>query len=205
MRDFFKQELQTLKAKTGLNQYENLSAMPDAAFQLKTLFDAIEYVCSQFAYIPDEDKKAIVLEGIITDQEFNQLNARTVYKWLNAKKDRYFKEMAHMPTEPVAEPLKGKEMEDMLKYWESELMGTTNNFNVPELSPDEIKKEGQEEERMLKAKLEGLSKKKVGYIPDPEKWEPRTLEMSYRQQIKNMYGELPEEQVLEILETLKNK
>lgn len=90
MRDFFKSELQTLKAKTGLNQFENMSAMPDKEKQFKILFDSLEMVCAEFQYIPDNDKKRIIQEQIIRDQDFTGLNSRVVWKWLNANKDHYW-------------------------------------------------------------------------------------------------------------------
>lgn len=90
MREFFKSELESLKAKTGLNQYENLSAMPDAIKQFKILFDSLEMVRAEFHYIPDDAVKQIVQESIIRDQDFTSLNSRVLYRWLNAKKDYYW-------------------------------------------------------------------------------------------------------------------
>lgn len=90
MREFFKQELKTLKAKTGLNQYENIGAMPDAQFQFKILLDSMELACNEFNYIPDNDKKRIIQEQILRDQDFTGLNSRVIWKWLNMNKDHYW-------------------------------------------------------------------------------------------------------------------
>lgn len=101
MRDFFKQELKTLKAKTGLNQYENISAMPDAQFQFKILLDSMELACNEFHYIPDNDKKRIIQEGIMRENEFTSLNSRVIWKWLNASKEHYW-QVQQMKEEPTA-------------------------------------------------------------------------------------------------------
>jgi len=90
MREFFKQELKTLKAKTGLNQYENIGAMPDAQFQFKILLDSMELACAEFSYIPDNDKQRIIREQILRDQDFTGLNSRVIWKWLNLNKDHYW-------------------------------------------------------------------------------------------------------------------
>lgn len=90
MRDFFKSELESLKAKTGLNQYENLSAMPDAPKQFKILFDSLEMVRAEFHYIPDDAVKQIVQEQIVREVDFTSLNSRVLWKWLNSRKDFYW-------------------------------------------------------------------------------------------------------------------
>lgn len=90
MREFFKSELKTLKAKTGLNQYENISSMTDAKFQFKILLDSMVASCNEFNYIPDTDKKRIIQEQIIRDQDFTGLNSRVIWKWLNLNKDHYW-------------------------------------------------------------------------------------------------------------------
>ena len=50
MRDFFKTEFTTLKAKTGLNQYKDLSAQYDPKCD-KTIKDAINNCCVQLSMI----------------------------------------------------------------------------------------------------------------------------------------------------------
>lgn len=156
MRDFFKAEMRTLKVKTGLNQYENISSLPDAQDQLKTLFDGLVSICNEFPFIPDEAKQIIIREAIIKDQEFTGLNARVIWKWLNGKKDLYFKEMAHQKIEEQSEPLTGEERDKWLQEWLKVVQGGVMQ-SVPKvdmyadmkkrLAPDHTEK----------------------YIPDPEK------------------------------------
>lgn len=117
MRDFLKSELKTLKAKTGLNQLENLSALPDSQNQIKILLDSIMLVFGEFHFIPDNDKKRIIQENIIRDQEFQGLNSRVVWRWLNAQKDKYYKELAHRESEEGAPPLTGEARDKAIAEW----------------------------------------------------------------------------------------
>ena len=121
MKEFFKSELQTLKAKTGLNQYETVSNMPDAAKQIGILLDSMVLVCNEFPYIPDSDKQKIIKKMIIQDQEFTALNSRAVWKWLNMHKDAYWakeQEIEHL--EQPAGPL-SPETEKLIKDFQDNL------------------------------------------------------------------------------------
>lgn len=129
MRDFFKGELKTLKIKTGLNQYEKLSELPDAQNQIKLLLDSLVIVCNEFPYIPESDKVRIIQENIIRDQDFQSLNSRVIWKWLNGKKDSYFKELAHI--ESVSEPpLTGEARDKAIETWLAAVNKMDNNFRV---------------------------------------------------------------------------
>lgn len=130
MRDFFKSELETLKAKTGLNQYETFSNMPDAAHQIKILLDSMILVCQEFHFIPDEDKKRIIREMITRDQEFTGLNSRVIWRWLNAKKDQYYKELAHREAEAGDPPLTGEARDRAIQEYLNAILQVDNNFKV---------------------------------------------------------------------------
>lgn len=139
MRDFFKSELKTLKAKTGLNQWENISAMENPEQEFKILFDSLEMVCAEFTFIPDNDKKRIVQENIIRDQEFKGLNARIVWKWLNANKDKYYKELAHQQAEQVHPPLTGEARDKRIAEYLEVLSKVQVQTGVPKSRNKEIK------------------------------------------------------------------
>lgn len=159
MRAFFKSELETLKIKTGLNQYENISALPDAEHQFKLLFDSLEDVCAQYPYIPDNDKKRIVQEQIYRDQDFNQLTPRVLWKWLEREKTKYFREAAHIPTESNAKPVtydelsaETKEAVDIfLKALQSDNAGFKRVPEVTQADIDAIKLEDLEAQEGKKA------------------------------------------------------
>lgn len=71
-----------------------------------------------------------------------------------------------------------------------------NRKNEIGLTEDEIKRQGKETPP---------KKKGTSYIPEPETWKGDTWERSMRQWIKDEYGTLPEEKILEVLHELKKK
>lgn len=164
MRDFFKSELKTLQAKTGLRQYENLSAMPDAEFQFKILLDSMVMACNEFPYIPDADKKRIIQEQIVRDQDFTGLNSRVIWKWLNANKDYYWS-LDQTKQKPNSDMLKTfEELPDTLK---KEIEAFKNKLidsplkPVPTVTVDEIEAIKRED----KIKQEGHKALSLGYQP----------------------------------------
>ena len=115
MRDFFKQELETLYAKTQLRQYETLSAMDDPQKQIKVLLDTLEWACNQYLYIPEATKQAIISQRMLTDQKFIGFNAPILIKWFEEVKGQYFKEMAHEHEAPTAPPVLYEELKPETK------------------------------------------------------------------------------------------
>lgn len=109
MKEFLLNLLNNLDKLAGLRQIENIYAAHsdanEARREINTLLDLLVNICNQFHYIPDQDKQNIIHHNVVTDQDFKSLNARIVYKWLNAQKDKYYKELAHIPTEPSAPPI----------------------------------------------------------------------------------------------------
>lgn len=118
MREFFKAELKRLHITTGLQQYFKMSDRPE---EITALLDELVIACSWFPLIPDEDKKEIVSECMITDPEFIGFNKKIVWKWMNARNPRYFKELAHQDTKAEGEPASPEEVEKYLKEWREAL------------------------------------------------------------------------------------
>lgn len=141
MKEFFKQELNSLELKTGLKQYERLLERSSWEDDLNELIEILCRVCDQFPYIPDSDKQYIIRQNVISDGEFIGFNARIIYKWLNNAKGTYFKELAH--TEPEQNEnykiLTGPQRDEWIKRW-TESLG--DGFQpVPKVSPAEINAE----------------------------------------------------------------
>lgn len=203
MRDFFKSELKTLKAKTGLNQYENLSAMPDANFQFKILLDSMESACNEFPYIPDNDKKRIIQEQIVRDQDFTGLNSRVIWKWLNAKKDHYW-EVYRMKQEPVGPPVDFTELpqklQDEIESFKMSLLNGSGLKSVPHVSEAEKSKIEREDSDRIKPK--SYSK---GYRPPTaEEIAEKELHLEYIKQNYDKFGDkkecwLPENEWRELI------
>lgn len=162
MREFFKSELKTLQVKTGLRQYENISAMPDAEFQFKILFDSMIAVCNEFSYIPDNDKKRIIQEQIIKDQDMTALNSRTIWKWFNANKDHYWA-VAQAKKDPIKHtPVDFEALPDKLKQQIEEFKMSLVDSplkTVPKVTAEELKaieEEDRSRQEMRKSEAAAL-------------------------------------------------
>jgi hypothetical protein len=124
MRQFFLDLLQELQKLTGIKQYENMNLESDEGKKdLGELLDILVRTCETFPLIPKDAQKSILRHAVISDGDFIGLNAKFVYKSLQAHRDRFFKEAAHMPTqEPEGyKPLEGEARQAKLKEWMSKL------------------------------------------------------------------------------------
>lgn len=166
MREFFKAELDSLKAKTGLNQLEHFTAMKDGAGnsiakeQITILIDSMVYVCSQFPEIPDNHKKTILQAAMFTDEHFTGLHAKWVVKTLNQVRGRYFKQEGHQKDENIYDKVnltdeERNEVDRVLNEFKASLVGGVKS--VPKMTSDEIKKEGIERDDTLKGELDKLA------------------------------------------------
>lgn len=193
MRDFFLNLLQNLDKLSGLKQYEKLCQMPNFKQEINNLLDILCRVADQFPFIADLDKQKIINDAVISDGEFIGLNARIVYKWLNAKKDFYFTELAHQQTKPEDEPLTGEAREARLKEWQEALnkteMHMTQKNDVYAKVRDEWKpKDGIEYTPTLTA--DDLLKKSLHIQYLKENYHPVTKE--------KLDGWMPEHQWIEL-------
>jgi hypothetical protein len=203
MEEFFKSELRTLKAKTGLNQYENLSAMADAQFQFHILISSMILACDEFPYIGENDKKRIIQEQILRDQDFTGLNSRVIWKWLNANKDHYWA-VAQAKADPVqSTPVAFNKLpvalQEQINAFKISLM-ERGPKSVPQNVQEDMKKIKQEDE----GRVEKVSYSK-GYVPPTEEEIlKRDLHLEYvRQNFDAISGKkkenwMPEEQWLEL-------
>lgn len=175
MREFLKKELETLKAKTGLLQYEKMSQDPDAVNQIRIMLDSIMLVFQEFHFIPDSDKKRIIQENIIRDQEFQGLNSRVVWRWLNAQKDKYYKELAHRESEEGAPPLTGEARDKAIAEWLQAVNKLEGAVTVKEDKYSEIRANWNPEKR----KYDPLT---------PEEYKTRIYHIEYVKAMQKEFG-----------------
>lgn len=125
MRDFFLDLLNNLDKLTGLKQLEKLMALPDPKKEINQLLDILCRTCEMFPLIPKDAQKSIISHYVVSDGELTSLNAKIVFKWLNANREKYFKEAAHIPTEPDPnwKPLEGEARAKWLAEWQKSLQG----------------------------------------------------------------------------------
>lgn len=115
MRTYFKTLLQQLDKLTGIKQYEKLCQTKNPKEEIKLLLDILCRVCDQYPFVPDEAKKQIIQEAVISDMDFIGLNAKFIAKSLNSKKEFYMKEKEDVTIHPEA--LTGEEREKRLQEW----------------------------------------------------------------------------------------
>lgn len=113
MREFFKQLLRMLDKLTGNKQYERLCESKNPKEEITLLLDILCRVCDQFKYIPDEAKKQIIEDAVISDAEFIGLNAKFIAKSLNLKKEFYMNQKDEVAIHPEA--LTGEARQKRLK------------------------------------------------------------------------------------------
>lgn len=100
MKDFLKQCLEDLEPLTGIRQYYYLTTDPDGERKATVLILGIIEVLKQFPYIPESDQQKIIRDQMVKDQNYDSLNSRTVWKWLNAAKDVYWEKSQEKVQEP---------------------------------------------------------------------------------------------------------
>lgn len=115
MKDYFLQLLQNLDKLTGMKQYEKLMQMSEYKREINTLLDILCRVCEQFPFIPDEDKKRIINDAVISDGDFIGLNAKFIAKSLNLRKEFYMSLKDDVAIHPDA--LTGEAREKRLQEW----------------------------------------------------------------------------------------
>lgn len=118
MKKFFYDLLQRLDKLTGIKQWDKINAMPEPKKELSELLDILCRVCEQFPFIPEKDMQGILSHAVVADGEFIGLNAKFVYKHLALNKDKYFRELQHIPApEEQGEPLTGEARQKALAEW----------------------------------------------------------------------------------------
>lgn len=168
MYDFFLNEFKSLRAKTGIRQWEALNDLPDAAKEIHVIIDLMCRECakSPFNIIQEDVKQRVIARAIIEDEHFIGLNAKFVRRALNAywkdNGDRVLEKMNQKTAEEttrveLTQEQKAK-IDEMANRYVAELFQGDGPKAVPQLKPDEIKREGAEWQS-------NLERKSTGYKP----------------------------------------
>ncbi len=93
MKDFFRECLEQLEDRTGLRQLFFLKSQcetqGDFDKRKNVLLESMVVVSKRFNYIPDEAQKKYISRMIVEDQQYDSLNSRTIWKWLDLHKDKH--------------------------------------------------------------------------------------------------------------------
>jgi hypothetical protein len=154
MYDFFYNELQTLKAKTGSLQWEKLNALDNSAKEIDDLINFMVIECGKdpFKCVKPEVKQRVIARAIIDDDEFIGLNAKFVRRALNAwwkvYGDRIIEAMNQKSAEvykmPDRTPEQTRDLDKKINDYINQLLAGSEIKIVPKMDSSEVAKKGAE-------------------------------------------------------------
>lgn len=152
MYDFFHTEFQSLRAKTGIRQWEQLNEQPDSA---KLIHDVIDFMCKEcskppFDVVRPVVKQRVISRAIVEDDDFIGMNAKFVRRALNAwwkvNGDRVIEAMNEGKViervELTAE--QKRKIDHLANKYVSELLQGDGPRTVPHMKRETAEKEGAE-------------------------------------------------------------
>jgi hypothetical protein len=151
MKEFFKKELETLQAKTGIRQFENIMAKDNWQEEIDLLIDLMLDECNKppFHLVRPEVKQRVISRAIVEDVEFIGLNAKFVRKALNAwwlmNGDRVLqaRDENHIPPKVELDPESNARVDVLLESFKRSIQkGVFQQVGKMELK--EAEKEGAE-------------------------------------------------------------
>jgi len=138
MREFLYNTLRDLDKLAGLKQFQKLTEMEDGNIQIRDLLDKIIFIADQFKNIPEQAKQDIIYAGVVTDPNFIGLNAKVVWKWLNAEAHKYVKKVEEEPKDWKPVERGSPEYLEHLANWEKSLGQLVENFKPNDLKEQRI-------------------------------------------------------------------
>lgn len=177
MKEFFKRQLETLHARTGIRQLEHLMAENDWQGKVRELINLMVEECEKppFDKVDEVVKMRVIDRAVIEDDKFIGLNAKFVRKalgaWWLANGDRVLEKLnraeANASERVVLTPEQSAKVDAMLEQYKRQLLVEPGFRPVPKLEHSEVKKEGAEWKSELERKAYS-----TGYKPmDPEEYE----------------------------------
>jgi hypothetical protein len=117
--------------------------------EITTLLDALCYISRLFNYIPEPEQQRIIRQCLMSDKEYQNLNARLINKWLSDNGKIFFKEEAHQEKEPSGKPLTIEEAQPYIDQIKA---------NLEKIGKPERRKVEVHESSALKKYYEGKQK-----------------------------------------------
>jgi hypothetical protein len=182
MRDFLIQCLNDQESINGIRQLFYLqSDAVDGKRKVEVLIKGMLLTCKEFEYIPEERQKSIIASQMRQDMEYDALNSRTLWKWLNAFKSPYLNPHKLQDKEFDLPPLK-PETEKMVREWQMTLLDKPGPRNV-EFEMAKIK---AEDAARMKGEQKPVSES-AHYKPDPERLRFQELKAQYGRECCDLY------------------
>ena len=159
MKEFLEECLKDLEAISGLRQLAfwemEAAKSPDAEkeckHKMKVCIEGMVHACSKFPEIPEDKQMGIIRREMEEDLNYEALNSRTIYKWLNRYRQTsgFVSGISEEEMTPAAPP----EIAD--KYAKQLLANISQIGNGPLQKPlDELKMEVDEETQVSRARSE---------------------------------------------------
>lgn len=154
MKEFIQQCIKDQEAINGIRQLYFLEVDHDGERKLRITIEGILKTCEQFPYIPQEAQQKIIRDQMVKDQDYDALNSRTVWKWLDKAKDVYWAK-AQEPVNEVKDigPL-APETEELIKNHLAELASQIAQERRPKFA-DRLKEEMEKIATEDKERVEG--------------------------------------------------
>jgi hypothetical protein len=165
MREFFLQCLVDLELRTGHRQLhwmrQGASSQEEFDRQKKILIDGMMIASEKFSYIPEGFQKKYILQEMIEDQQYDSLNSRIIWRWLDKHKSKH--SMNDPEREEEITPEKQKEYDEARAKWEPKF-----NALLEEMKKPIIKVNAEIEGKLRDPMLEELRSKFPKTEPRPK-------------------------------------
>lgn len=154
MYDFFYNELKTLKARTGFNQWEKLNESANAKMDIDSMiaFMIEETDKPPFNLVRPEVKQRVISRAVVEDAEFIGLSAKFVRRALNAWWGIYGDKILQARDEQVngsgqkvvltAE--QSRKIDEMANKYRAEILENAQMKSVPKIEREEVRRLGAE-------------------------------------------------------------
>jgi hypothetical protein len=149
MKAFFKKELETLQAKTGIRQLETLMQKEDWRKEANLLIDLMIEECNKppFDLVKQDVKERVISRAIVEDGDFIGLNAKFVRKALNAWWNVYggkiieARDESKTPVKVDLDPEADARVNTLLQSFQRSIRNGVFQ-QVPKITQEEAKQEG---------------------------------------------------------------
>ena len=149
MKAFFKKELETLQAKTGIRQLETLMQKEDWRKEANLLIDLMIEECNKppFDLVKQDVKERVISRAIVEDGDFIGLNAKFVRKALNAWWNVYggkiieARDESKAPVKVDLDPEADARVNTLLQSFQRSIRNGVFQ-QVPKITAEEAKQEG---------------------------------------------------------------
>jgi hypothetical protein len=191
MREFFKNQLQTLYTRTGFRQLENMMQSESWEKDITDLIGFMVEECDKppFNSVSETIKMRVISRAVVEDQEFTGLNAkfvrRALSKWWADNGDRVLEQLNKKDSAAPVEltPEQNEKVNAMLESYKRRLLAGGGMTVIPRgMDPEKAAKEGAEWKSEVERKAVS-----VGYKPamTAEDIQARELHMRYIQENYN--------------------